>query len=353
MTSSDKPQRHQALWTPAEESLLYDQTVAGVDADLIQDAHRRTRYSIIKRQKKLGLRDERSALAAPFVSIDDLPFTYVPRWLRGPLELPTANGPDSDGHRRRKKMKDKSEALLSAVLNNAVWPDADAATRDDLFPTTACRTVRGEKSFFSEKLQRQVMCESIAERTVLTALERHPLVTSYTEQPLAIPYQFRGQRKLYYPDIFAQIGSVRIVIEVKGFNSLAAYTTLIKGRAAINHLSGHGIGYALSDYKGVGLRHILRTQIDAEIEETLLALLDQYEVLQGDDFAEHFHIEPDFKWQLQAIALKHHLHMKHDMQMKTARFEVRRLSDHEDRSVFVSKLCPHASNTVNRTGVSF
>ena len=321
MISDHKPERHKAFWSRAEESLLYDETIEGRDHEDIQKAHCRTRYSIIKRQKKLGLRNEKSKLVAPFPSTDDLAFTYVPAWLRGPLAEP------------RSRAQNAAEARLSAIFSNTIWPnEIEGEVGSPL--TAPLRRAKGDRTFFSEKLKREVHCESFAEYKVLKALEAHPLVTKYMEQPLAIPYQSDGQPRKYYPDIFVQIGSIKIIIEIKGFNSLSAYSTLVKRQAAIKYLSSRGIGYAFSDYRGKGLKDIFKTEVNPEVEDMILTLIGKHRIVNDEIFHQHLEIASDFKWQLQAIALKHHLHLTHKWQQETAYFQIRKLADHEDDTVF-------------------
>jgi hypothetical protein len=53
--------------------------------------------------------------------------------------------------------------------------------------------------FPSEKLGRDVACESGPEYRVLNWLEKSPVVHWYQEQPVAVPYSFGGRNRVYYP----------------------------------------------------------------------------------------------------------------------------------------------------------
>ena len=103
----------------------------------------------------------------------------------------------------------------------------------------------------SEKLGRNVACESGTELRVFTWLEHSIDIRWYQEQPMSIPYVRRGRPRRYYPDvaIWDQEGRVAMV-EVKPLFTIYREETVIKAIAALNFLGPQGIGYLLVDASG-------------------------------------------------------------------------------------------------------
>lgn len=67
-------------------------------------------------------------------------------------------------------------------------------------------------SFFSEKCQRSINYESGEEFQVYQILENSPKIKWYREQPIAIPYQYRGKDYTYYPDVVVLTDANRGVV---------------------------------------------------------------------------------------------------------------------------------------------
>lgn len=103
----------------------------------------------------------------------------------------------------------------------------------------------------SERLKRQVMCESGTELKVFSWLERSPEVCWYQEQPVAIPYTVEGRKKFYFPDVAVLDKSGKlIVVEVKPLFMMYRQETLTKAIAALKYLGQRGTGYLLTDARG-------------------------------------------------------------------------------------------------------
>src|SRR3569833_1882930 len=103
----------------------------------------------------------------------------------------------------------------------------------------------------SDKLCRNVACESGTELRVFTWLERSTDIRWYQEQPISIPYVHHGQPRRYFPDaaIWDKEGRVAIV-EVKPLFTIYREETVIKAVAALSFLGPEGIGYLLVDDTG-------------------------------------------------------------------------------------------------------
>jgi Sigma-70, region 4 len=105
--------------------------------------------------------------------------------------------------------------------------------------------------FPSEKLGRDVACESGPEYRVLNWLERSPEVRWYQEQPLAVPYNFGGRNRVYYPDVAVWDWQGRVVVvEIKPLFTMYRQDTIVKATAAWNYFAARGIGYLLVDASG-------------------------------------------------------------------------------------------------------
>lgn len=105
--------------------------------------------------------------------------------------------------------------------------------------------------FPSEKLGRDVACESGPEYRVLNWLERSPEVSWYQEQPVAVPYSFGGRNRVYYPDVAVWDRQGRVVVvEIKPLFTMYRQDTIVKATAAWNYFAARGIGYLLVDASG-------------------------------------------------------------------------------------------------------
>jgi Sigma-70, region 4 len=105
--------------------------------------------------------------------------------------------------------------------------------------------------FPSEKLGRDVACESGPEYRVLNWLEQSPEVSWYQEQPVGVPYTFGGRNRVYYPDVavWDRQGRV-IVVEIKPLFTMYRQDTIVKATAAWNYFAPRGMGYLLVDASG-------------------------------------------------------------------------------------------------------
>lgn len=127
--------------------------------------------------------------------------------------------------------------------------------------------------FLSERLQRRVACESETELRVFSWLESSSQVRWYQEQPIAVPYAFRGESAFYYPDaaVWDSAGRV-VVIEVKPLFTMYRLDTLAKAIGAVNHFGPRGIGYLLVDATGRTLADLARIDYDTEVARIVQSL---------------------------------------------------------------------------------
>jgi hypothetical protein len=125
----------------------------------------------------------------------------------------------------------------------------------------------------SQKLRRDVACESGSELRVFSWIERSPEVRWYQEQPAVLRYTLAGRERPYFPDVAVLDQQGRIVIvEVKPLYNMYREETLAKAIAALNLFGARGIGYLLIDPSGhtlADLAHVSYDQAAADQVETM------------------------------------------------------------------------------------
>ncbi|BAJ73199.1 DNA-directed RNA polymerase, sigma subunit (sigma70/sigma32) [Microbacterium testaceum StLB037] len=103
-------------------------------------------------------------------------------------------------------------------------------------------------SFHFDKLRREVFYESSLELTALSFLENSTDIAWYQEQPLAIPYTWRGRPHVYYPDVLAATRTGQcLIIEVKPLVNMPIALNLAKAAAARVYAHRHGWGWVTVD----------------------------------------------------------------------------------------------------------
>lgn len=112
---TDRPKRHGAGWNNSENSRLYDESVSGLDIQVIADLHQRSYFSILAKQKTLGLRGEDDELKAPLPIIEALPFDYLGVAEREAELLPKVKVEASTKLSPALKINSEGETTLSPV----------------------------------------------------------------------------------------------------------------------------------------------------------------------------------------------------------------------------------------------
>ncbi len=115
-------------------------------------------------------------------------------------------------------------------------------------PTTAARTVdldeEGRGSVYLEKLGRDASFDSGHEARLLRILNNSNLIRTFQEQPVAIPYRFKGGTRRYYPDVVARLTDGRVIlIEVKPVGQLAFEINQTKFAAGRTYAHERGWGW--------------------------------------------------------------------------------------------------------------
>lgn len=123
---------------------------------------------------------------------------------------------------RSRAAKERVESVLSGWLDKTDWPSV-IAPPPPVAQVSSQRVVNDSDiagHFYSQKLERTVQYESGLELDIMTLLERSEQVSFYQEQPVAIPYSFKGRLRKYYPDLLvATVDGRCLLVEVKPTDS--------------------------------------------------------------------------------------------------------------------------------------
>jgi hypothetical protein len=176
--------------------------------------------------------------------------------------------------------------------------------------------------FESLKMARLVHYESLTELAILELLEKLDNVVWYQEQPIKIPYEYRGKNYFYYPDIAVLLKNrFAFVIEVKPIQYMLNEWVLVKAIYAQKYLGQKGIGFAIIDHKGQTL---------FDIEENNVNLDAQSEILQGINRNGKIGLS-EFKEIMSAHALTQAdinvILLKNDLSLSIKPFSIKRLLD--------------------------
>lgn len=142
----------------------------------------------------------------------------------------------------------RAEEVLARWIEHAAWPADLESPPERGTPHPLRLDGPGEPagSFYSSKLDREVLYESSLEFSAFTVLENSTDIAWYQEQPLIIPYTWEGRQRLYYPDILAATHKGRcLLIEAKPLTSMPVALNRAKATAAraYAHRNGLGVGY--------------------------------------------------------------------------------------------------------------
>ncbi|RJT17803.1 sigma factor-like helix-turn-helix DNA-binding protein [Buttiauxella izardii] len=173
---------------------------------------------------------------------------------------------------RGRAAKDRVESVLSGWLNNTYWPSI-IAPPPPAAQLSSQRVVNDSDiagHFYSQKLERTVQYESGLELDIMTLLERSDLVSFYQEQPVAIPYSFKGRLRHYYPDLLVSTIDGRcLLVEVKPTDSMALSINRVKANAGRAWAHARGWGWLV-----VSDRHTLRQLEEHVIPAAKWALIE-------------------------------------------------------------------------------
>ncbi|MEI7378169.1 TnsA endonuclease N-terminal domain-containing protein [Dickeya chrysanthemi] len=176
---------------------------------------------------------------------------------------------------RSRAAKERVESEFSDWLNNTDWPSV-IAPPPPAAQLSSQRVVNDSDiagHFYSQKLERTVQYESGLELNIMTLLERSDQVSFYQEQPVAIPYSFKGKLRKYYPDLLvATVDGRCLLIEVKPTDSMTL--SINRAKANVGRAWAHARGWG---WLVVSDRHTLR-QLEEHIIPTAKRTLIENEL---------------------------------------------------------------------------
>lgn len=169
---------------------------------------------------------------------------------------------------------ERIESVISNWLKYADWP-ITLAPPTPVGQLSAQRVVNDSDiagNFYSSKLDRTVQYESGLELDILTLLERSEQVSYYQEQPVLIPYIFKGRKLKYYPDLFvATLDGRGLLVEVKPTDNMALSINRAKASAGRAWAHAQGWGWLV-----VSDRHTFR-----QLEEHIISA-SKWELIENE-----------------------------------------------------------------------
>ncbi len=173
--------------------------------------------------------------------------------------------------------------------------------------TVSCARQARSISFYSQKMQRQVRCDSRLETQVLMRFERSPAVRWYQEQPMAIPYEYQGKPRLYYPDVLVHLVDGRVfLVEIKPIFHMAASVNLAKWGAMKVWCAQHGYGLLITNGK-VSLPEVMAWATRTpELAARLTALIQHHGTLNFPQYLAAFEGLPPLL-SFAAVVMRHRI----------------------------------------------
>lgn len=165
--------------------------------------------------------------------------------------------------------------LHKNILNGVLWPDSvlNCSPKELMSQRKREVNLRGfglKGSVYSPKLRRQVPFESMNECKFLNMLEKMEEVVWYQEQPLVIPYEWKGKETLYYPDFCVGLADGRYFIaEVKELFEVLQHQNAEKLRALWSFCLENGLGLLVIDGTKT-IQEICGRSVDLELKQALL-----------------------------------------------------------------------------------
>lgn len=173
----------------------------------------------------------------------------------------------------RAKLRNRFKRLLAGIMppeNNGL------PLRTRVRPARSIRyDGAGEAGRFpSYKVGHLVSFESSLERQLIETLDAVDEVEWYVEQPVRIPFEFRGESCVYVPDFLVHMvdGAV-LLVEVKSVFATALLQNMAKFSAALDYCRERGWGFLVTDpARGSNVLRLARLADDV-FEQDLISLL--------------------------------------------------------------------------------
>jgi hypothetical protein len=208
---------------------------------------------------------------------------------------------------QRARSAERAAERLGRMLPHAEWPGGRA-------PAPPCSAIRpqreagngdGAGTWESAKLAREVSYDSVAELSLIRALDRAPQILWFCEQPVAIGYTFAGRHRTYYPDLLAATGDgYCVLIEVKATPDMPLAINQAKAAAVRAFCARHGWGYLLTDAGGRTLHDLLTLPVPEQASREFAAALQQAGTMTWRDVKTHRERHGLTSLQVDALAIQ-------------------------------------------------
>lgn len=180
----------------------------------------------------------------------------------------------------------KTEKLASELLNllsDTLWPRHIEKTAhrfhnfidthlERTFPLTASGNAG---SFFSQKMNREIVYRSQLEMQMLQRLEAAEVVEHYQERPFLVTEEAYGERRTFLPDIFFVLKDGRgAVVEVNLCTQIALHKNLVKYETLRIFCVKNGLGLLITDGRKT-FQCIRQHPIPVAFQQALLEALEQ------------------------------------------------------------------------------
>jgi hypothetical protein len=170
------------------------------------------------------------------------------------------------------------DARVARLAEAAEWPErphSESPLLHDLRPqrepvgSGTVKSIVGR--WASEKNGRTVGHESGVELRFMQLLDAAPMVASYCEQPVVVPYQVEGETHEYYPDLLVRFTDGRnLLVEVKAtLHDFAVWPNPAKFAAATRFAHDHGWGFVATASGSRTLRDLVERPVNRALEDHL------------------------------------------------------------------------------------
>jgi hypothetical protein len=180
---------------------------------------------------------------------------------------------------RRARQEHARASFRTLLLGGAHWPQTPKVTSLRTRPTrsrdVAPREDGAVLTWFSDKLGREIPCESHNEWRFYAALDGLDEIVWYQEQPQRIAYHLDGQTSYYHPDVLIALrDGRRILAEIKDPYDMLLFVNLAKWLGLTQFCSRTGFGMFIGSER-TSLPRMLTREVPATFEAAVLDAVDR------------------------------------------------------------------------------
>jgi hypothetical protein len=179
---------------------------------------------------------------------------------------------------RQARREHATASFRDLLLGDTHWPQTPKVTPLRIRPTrsrdVAPREDGAVLTWFSDKLGREVPCESGNEWRFYAALDGLDEIVWYQEQPQRIAYHLDGQTRYYHPDVLLALqDGRRILAEIKDAYHMPLFVNLAKWLGLTRFCSRTGCGMFIGSER-TSLPRMPTREVAAAFEAAVLDAVD-------------------------------------------------------------------------------